>query len=337
MSSAEATTRPTVRRAKLVSVILPVFNEESILEELSRSIQAVLDGLASAYELIFVDDGSVDRSSEILDRLAAASNSVRVVHLSRNFGHQAAVHAGLSCAAGDVVVVMDSDMQDDPAAIPLLVAEWELGTDVVYAIRSSRKEGVAERLLFRSFYRLLSLVSDTRIPLDAGNFGLIDRRIVDLVAGMHEHDRYYPGLRAWVGFAQKGIKIDRMARYDARPRVGRRGLFRLAKTAVFSFSSFPMAFFYFVAVASLILCIGLSTFTLYHKLFTGLAIPGWTSYLLTMSFFGALNALGISVLGEYVIRIYDQVRNRPGYIIDRVTNIDPDRRTPPSRQPPQVR
>jgi dolichol-phosphate mannosyltransferase len=266
--------------------------------------------------LIFVNDGSSDGSGPILDALAARP-CVRVLHLSRNFGQQAAVHAGLLHAAGDAIIVMDSDLQDDPETILSFLEKWEAGYDVVYAVRFHRKENAVKRSLFFAFYRMLHLISDTPIPKDAGNFGLIDRRAARQIAHLVDRDRYYPGLRRWVGFRQTGIPVERKARHDDFPRVSLAQLFRLAKTAIFSFSTFPLTMFYGIAGMSILVCAGLCGFTLYHKLVSGLAVPGWTSITIAASFFGALNALGIGILGEYMARIYDQVRARPLFIVDR--------------------
>jgi dolichol-phosphate mannosyltransferase len=246
------------------------------------------------------------------------------VHLSRNFGQQAALQAGITQARGDAVVLMDSDMQDAPAAIPAFLQEWETGYDVVYAIRTHRKENVLKRLLFAAFHRLMSTVASIPLPADAGIFSLIDRRVAREIAALGESDRYFPGLRSWVGHAQRGIEVERGARYDRQPRVSLRGLFRLAKAAIFSFSSFPLMVFHLIGLFAGVVFVCLGVFSLFCKLFTDLAIPGWTSYILTGSFFGALNALGISILGEYVIRIYDEVRCRPKYLIDRTVNFGSD-------------
>ncbi|MBN1396191.1 MAG: glycosyltransferase family 2 protein [Pirellulales bacterium] len=304
----------------LLSVVCPVYNEARALPVLAARIAEVLNACPMQYEIVFVDDGSEDDSPRILDQLAASSDKVRVIHLSRNFGQQAAVQAGLRRARGDVVVLMDSDMQDNPKAVPDFMAEWRNGYDVVYAVRSQRKEWLPKRLLFAAFHRLMSAVASVTIPADAGIFSLIDRRVADRILAMNESDRYFPGLRSWVGFKQKGIVVPRGARYDGRPRVSTRGLFRLAKTAIFSFSSFPLSVFHVIGAAAAVVFVGLGGYALFCKLFTDLAIPGWTSYMLMGSFFGAINALGISILGEYVIRIHNQVLGRPQYVVDRTVN-----------------
>jgi polyisoprenyl-phosphate glycosyltransferase len=224
-------------------------------------------------------------------------------------------------ARGDAIVLMDSDMQDSPEAIPRFLTEWGAGYDVVYAVRAHRKENILKRFLFAAFHRLMSSVAAVPIPSDAGIFGLIDRRVARQIIEMGESDRYFPGLRSWVGFRQKGIEVERNARYDRQPRVSLFGLVRLAKTAMFSFSSFPLTIFHVIGVVAAMVFLSLGGYSVFCKLFTNQAIPGWTSHILTGSFFGALNALGISILGEYVIRIYDQVRGRPQFLIDRMVNM----------------
>jgi dolichol-phosphate mannosyltransferase len=308
----------------LLSVVLPVYNEAEVLRALHGRLVESLAKCDADYEILFVNDGSDDESPQILDELAARDASVRVIHLVRNFGHQAAIQAGLTHAHGDAVVLMDSDMQDEPAAISRFVAKWRDGYDVVYAVRTRRKENLLKRFLFAAFHRLLARVASARIPIDAGIFGLIDRRVARQIIALGERDRYFAGLRSWVGFRQIGIEVERNPRYDDRPRVSLAGLFRLAKTAIFSFSTLPLTIFYVIAALAAVVFVGLGGYSLYCKLFTDLAIPGWTSHILTGSFFGALNALGISILGEYVIRIYDQVRGRPLYVVDRTVNVTPD-------------
>lgn len=306
----------------LISVVLPVFNEQGVLAQLQQSVEEALQTIGGQYEIIFVNDGSSDNSGSILDELAELNPRVRVLHFAKNFGHQAAVQAGLLHATGDAIVIMDSDMQDSPAAINDFVETWQAGYDVVYAVRTKRKENIIKRWAFQGFHKTLNLIAHTPIPRDAGNFGLIDRKVAIQIAQLNDRDRYFPGLRSWVGYRQTGIQVERLARYDDNPRVSFIQLCRLAKTAIFSFSFLPLTVFYLIAALSSTACIALTTFVLYHKLFTGLAIPGWASTTITASFFGAINALGIGILGEYVTRIYDQVRARPMFIVGTKTNFD---------------
>ena len=308
------------RRACFVSVVMPVFNEAAILRQLTDAVRDVLESCCRTCEIVYVNDGSADGSRELLDTLAEQDERIVVVHLSRNFGHQAAVHAGLQQSRGDVVILMDSDLQDNPRAISEFLERWEAGFDVVYAQRFNRKESLPKRMMFHAFYRVLNIVAESKIPDDAGNFSLMDRSVVDAMLSLPERERYLPGLRSWTGFRQTGIPVERLARHDDNPRVSLLGLFKLAKTAIFSFSSFPLTLFYGIAAVSSVVCLTSVGFVLYHKAFTGFAIPGWASIIITASFFGALNAFGISVLGEYVIRIYDQVRARPIFVTDKVRN-----------------
>ncbi|MCR9201795.1 MAG: glycosyltransferase family 2 protein [Planctomycetaceae bacterium] len=317
-SPADNTASGRDRRQAKLSVVLPVYNEQAVLRELTLQLNEVLLPACGAVEIVYVNDGSSDGSRELLNELAAEFPHIVVVHLARNFGHQPALHAGLCHADGDAVVVMDSDMQDDPRALLAFLSQWEQGFDVVYAQRTDRKESLLKRALFFSFYRVLNTIADSAMPEDAGNFGLMDRRVVSAITDLQEHERYFPGLRSWTGFRQTGIPVARLARHDGEPRVSMAGLFKLAKTAIFAFSSFPLKLFYVIAAISCLVCMASMGFVLYHKTMTGLAIPGWTSIISTASFFGALNALGISVLGEYVIRIYDEVRRRPIYLTEQV-------------------
>jgi dolichol-phosphate mannosyltransferase len=322
MSCSTATDRDRSHRDRLVSIVLPAFNEAQVLPRLCDRITASLSSCDVRYEIIFVDDGSTDESAEVLSTIADQDARVRVIHFSRNFGHQAAIHAGLLHSRGDAIVLMDSDLQDDPACLPEFISKWRQGFDVIYAIRANRKENPAKRFLFYSFYRLLNLVAQTPMPMDAGNFGLVDRSVLQQIIGMVERDRYFPGLRNWVGFRQTGITVERGQRHDNQPRVSLLQLFQLAKTAIFSFSRVPLSLFYALAVVSIGICLACTGFTLYHRLFTGLAVPGWASITIVASLFGALNSLGIAVLGEYVIRIYDQVRGRPQFIVSSYQNFE---------------
>lgn len=303
-----------------INLILPVYNEVENLRSLTARIQSVIAQLTVKSEIIYVNDGSRDGSAEVLDQIASEDDRIRVVHLSRNFGHSAAVRAGLDQSDADAVILMDSDGQDDPLAIPRMVDRWIQGAEVVYAVRVARKEGAWKRCLFSLFYRILGKLSSVKIPRDAGNFGLMDRRVVEQIKQLIEVDRYIPGLRSWTGFRQESIQVERLERYDDKPRVSLSGLLSLAKTALFGFSRVPLLAFYGIALVCAGVSFGLVGYALFHKLFTGLAIPGWTSTTSISAFFGAMNALGIAILGEYVARIYDQVRARPSYIIARISD-----------------
>lgn len=308
----------------LLSIVAPLYNEVAILHDLVGEIRNELKaiGFPGRYEIVLVDDGSTDGSAEELDRIADRyRGQVKIVHLARNFGHSAATTAGLEHASGDVVILMDADMQDSPAAFGPFLEKWQEGYDVVYAVRVSRQEGLLRRLVFSSFYRILSWVADIELPRNAGNYSLMDRRVIDGLIAMPERNRYHPGLRAWAGFRQIGVDVPRRQRYEKGKRVGLRGQWKLAMNAVFSFSYAPLFFFRAVGVLSMGVSAFLIAFALYQKIRLGTAASTWFSLLVAISFFGGMNLFGIGVLGEYVARIYDQIRNRPAYILDRIAGI----------------
>lgn len=303
-----------------ISVVAPVYNEAATIEQFVEEVRSYLVSLEgfAGHEILLIDDGSVDGSAEKLDDLVSRyPKEVKVVHLARNFGHTAAVAAGLDHASGDAVILMDSDLQDDPEIIPGMVEKWREGYRVVYAVRSSREEAIWKRFLFTAFYRLLRTVSDTPFPVDAGNFSLMDRRVVDILRSLPERNRYLPGLRAWTGFRQTGLPVARRPRHDRQTRVGFRGLWRLSMNAIFSFSYVPLFVFRLIGLFAIGLSGLVTLYALYYKLFTSLTIPAWTSEIVTISFFGGINSFGIGILGEYIARIYDELKGRPAYVVDR--------------------
>ena len=306
----------------LLSVVAPVYNEVKVVEEfLVELLESIRDcDFPGDFEVIVVDDGSNDGSGEKLDELAAGHpGEVVIIHLARNFGHESAVCAGLEYCRGDAIILMDSDMQDDPAAIKPFIEKWLEGYDVVYATRSSRKEGFFNRFLFRSFYRIFRWMANIKLPLDAGNFALMDRRVVDRINKFSERNRYLPGLRAWIGFRQTGAPIARRRRHDAASRVGLRGKWTLAMNAIFSFSYVPIFVFRVIGFVTILLALATIAVVTALNIFTGALISDWASLLITIAFFGGINLIGISVIGEYVSRIYDEVKGRPKYVIDRIT------------------
>lgn len=307
----------------IITVVAPFYNEvkgvKAFIEELENEFDKI--GYADRHELVLVNDGSTDGSDLELDKMAAHhAGKIKVIHLSRNFGHASAVYAGLAHACGRVIILMDSDLQDDPACFDLFLQKWREGYDVVYSKRSSRQENVLLRPLFWLFYRILALMSDIDIPLDAGNYALMDNRVVKLMLTLPEKNLYLPGLRAWVGFKQIGIPVPRRQRYDGSARTGLKGKWDLAANAIFSFSYLPLIVFRLFGILALIVSLALALYALYHKLITGLAVTAWTSNIITVTFFGGLNLFGIGIVGEYISRIYNEIRARPKYIIDRIYN-----------------
>ncbi len=303
-----------------LSVVAPVYNEA---EGIAGFVAEVRERLAALEqpgrcELVLVNDGSTDGSGDLLDSLAAEfPGEIRVVHLARNFGHGPAVAAGLDHAEGDVVILMDADYQDDPAAFAPLLEKWREGFDVVYVERASRQENPVSRGIFWIFYRVFDWIADTKSPMDAGNFGLMDRRVVAQLTQLPERNRYLPGLRAWVGFRQTGVSVPRRARYDSSTRVGLRGLWTLGMNAVFSFSYVPLFVFRIAGVSSIALSMVLVLYALGNKLM-GHDLGASSSILIATSFLGGINLFGVGLLGEYIARIYDEVKCRPVYVVDRV-------------------
>lgn len=309
-----------VRSSATISVVLPVLNEQAILTSIVAKISDALSNAICRWNIVLVNDGSTDASGAIMDRLAEHDSRIQVLHLARNFGHQAAVHAGICHANGDAVIVMDSDGQDAPETLSRMIDHWLDGDDVVYAVRYGRKESFSKRLLFSAFYRILSSMASIQIPRNAGNFGLMDRVIVDQIRLLRETDRYLPGLRCWVGYRQRALPVERLARHDAEPRVSLKGLISLAKTALFSFSRVPLHSFY--AISTLCICTALVCFIVsaFSSIYASAQFAAWTGIVGAIAFFASINTLGIAILGEYIARIYDQVRNRPMYIIARSVN-----------------
>ena len=238
-----------------------------------------------------------------------------ILDFARNFGHQAAVTAGIEHTTGDVVLIMDTDMQDDPAVIPAMVDKWRAGAEVVFATRTSRPEPLLVRFLFSTYYRVFSSITPIEIPHAAGNFGLIDRRVADEIGHLPEHNRYYPGLRAWVGFRQDGVDAPRRGRSGGNSRVGLLGLAELAFDAFFGFSALPLRLAFAAAVLlALAGMIGIAVI-FYIKLFTDLAVTMWSSIMTLIIFTASAQFFLIGLLGEYIARIYTEVKDRPHYII----------------------
>lgn len=307
-----------------LSIVIPIYNEEETLPELYRRLKHVLAGYEDSltFEILFVNDGSTDRSMEIVLNLYGSDPRLKVIELSRNFGPHMAVSAGMDYAGGDAVILMDGDLQDPPEAIPQLVNKWREGYDVVYAVRAKRKENLFKRMAFVAFYRVLNWLSFTPMPVDTGIFSLMGRKVVDVLKAMPERNRYLGGLRAWAGFRQTGVLCERGARYAGKPRQRLPQLLRLAMDALVSFSYLPLRSAAVVGAAVSCLSFIAALYALYAKLFTSKAILGWTSILVATTFLGGLILLMLGVIGEYIARIYDEVKARPRYVVARKVGFD---------------
>jgi len=295
--------------------VVPLYNEERVVSELCRRIDAALAPLDGGYELIVVDDGSVDDTFGRVRAERARNPRIKGVALSRNFGHQVALSAGLDRARGTMTVMMDGDLEDPPELIPAMIAKVREGWDVVYAVKRSRRDTLPRRIAFRAFHALLRRVADIDVPAGAGNFSLMTDRVVRVMRTMPERARYLSGLRAWVGYRQIALEFDRDERYDRRPRMRMRRLLALAIDAIFGFSRVSLRLAVYLGTFVSLAALAVGVWVLYERLFTDNAITGWASTIVSINFIGGTILLTLGVIGEYVGRIYDEVKQRPLYVL----------------------
>jgi len=301
-----------------LSVAVPVFNEASALPELLLRTHAALDLIPGGpHEILFVDDGSSDQSMQILEQAALADPRIAVISLSRNFGHQAALSAALDYAAGDAVVLMDADLQDPPESISTLVDHFHQGYDVVYATRAARRESWWLRLCYKLFYRLQGILSETRLPLDAGDFGLMSRRVVQEIRRMPEQHRYLRGLRAWVGFRQIAVPLDRGERHSGKSKYSLLKLLKLASDGIFAFSVVPLRAAALMGVLAVGLAAVYAVYSVYAKFVLHLVPQGFTALVFLLTFLFGVVLFFLGIVGEYVGRVYEEIKARPLYVIDR--------------------
>jgi dolichol-phosphate mannosyltransferase len=297
-----------------ISIVVPLYNEQENLPELFRRLVRSLDDARLAFELIFVNDGSRDATANLLDEIHAADARVTVIALSRNFGHQAAVSAGIDHARGRAVILMDGDLQDPPEVLPQFIDAWRQGNDVVYAVRTKRKEGLFKRICYAVFYRILHRVSDLDIPLDSGDFCLMDRKVIDALKSLPERNRFVRGLRTFVGFKQVGLAYERAARMAGQPKYTFKALVKLAMDGIINFSSAPLNLVTWTGVLLLAgALVGAGTSIAGTVL--GHAIAGWWIASLTVVGCTGLQLLGTGILGEYIRRIFVETKGRPTYVI----------------------
>jgi dolichol-phosphate mannosyltransferase len=319
---------PKAARSPEISVAVPLFNEADNVFALHTRLETTLKALNLSYEIIYVDDGSDDKTAAILKLLCETDPNVASIQLSRNFGHQAAVSAGIDHGRGRAVVVMDGDLQDPPEIIPDFVAKWREGYEVVYAVRRNRKEGILKRWAYAAFYRALNAISDLDIPLDSGDFCLLDRRVVDLLKHLPERMRFVRGLRSFVGFRQTGVEYDRAARAAGRPKYTFRNLVGLALDGLVSFSSYPLRLVARIGLATILIAIGLLVWALSDALFHRTAPQGWASTVIVVLFMSAVQLFGIAILGEYLRLIFLEVKGRPTYIVRNYKSAGGERNDP---------
>ena len=306
----------------MISIVIPIYNESDTIPELHRRLTAAMKNAYGEYEIIFVNDGSRDVSLATLKLFAQKDTHVKVVDLARNFGHQIEISAGIDSASGDAVILMDGDLQDPPELLPALIEKWQNGFEVVYTVKKSRKENALKRFAFHFFYELMARFSSIPIPMEAGNFSLMDRKVVAVLQSMTERNRYISGMRAWAGFRQTGIEFDREARFAGKPQMTFGILVRLALDGIFSFSNAPLRFSIYVGVLCALFSFAGAMYVLYEKLFTDKAILGWSSTIISILFTGGMILLTLGIIGEYVGRIYDEVKQRPLYVIKEKTGFN---------------
>lgn len=311
----------------MISIVIPVYNEEEVLEELHRRVRDVLERVDEPWELILVNDGSADQSAQVIQTLTNFDDHVRGISFSRNFGFQEAVTAGLEHARGDAVILADADLQDPPEKIPEMIAKWREGYDVVYGVRAQRAgETWFKKLTAKIFYRMIHRITSVDIPLDTGDFRLMDRRVVNSILRMPERNRFLRGMVPWVGFKQTGILYERQARYAGESKFKSiRQMLPFALDAITSFSYFPlqMATYlgFFIAAISLIAILVVIILRLFgqHDELTGQATT-----LVAVLFLGGVQLISLGIIGEYLGRIYDEVKQRPLYLVDKKWGFDPE-------------
>ena len=309
---------------KKLSIIIPMYYEEKVVNECYKRLKQMVEKLKGYdYELIFVNDGSKDNTLNLLEEIAKNNNKVKIISFSRNFGHQAAVTAGLKYVTGDAIVIIDADLQDPPEEIPEMLKLWEQGYEVIYGKRKSRKGESAFKLLTaKMFYNTLDALSDVEIPKDTGDFRLVDRKVVNTINEMPEHNKFLRGLFSWVGYKQIPFEYERKERFAGKTKYPLKKMLKLASDGIISFSTKPLKLVGYVGIVSILLSLIILIYSLVSFAFNlNNLTAGWTSIMVTVTFFAGVQLLSIWIISEYIGRIYDESKNRPQYIIDKKINL----------------
>lgn len=309
---------------KKISVVIPMYYEEDVANECYNRTKKVLNGLEDYdHEIIFVNDGSKDKTLPILKEIATKDEKAKVISFSRNFGHQAAVTAGLKFVTGDCILIIDSDMQDPPELLVDMLKLWEDGNEVIYAKRKTRKgESKFKLMTAKMFYKVLNDLSDVEIPKDTGDFRLVDRKVVDVINSMPEHNKFLRGLFSWVGFKQKPIEYERQERFAGKTKYPLKKMLKLASDGIISFSTKPLKIIGGIGIVSIFISFILLIYAILSYIFkwNNLA-SGWTSLMVAITFFAGVQLVSIWMISEYIARIYDDTKQRPEYIINEKINI----------------
>lgn len=310
---------------KKVSVVIPMYYEEEVANECYRRMKKVLEELSCyEHEIIFVNDGSKDKTLPILEEIAKIDKKVKVVSFSRNFGHQAAVTAGLKYITGDAILIIDSDMQDPPELLPEMLKLWEEGIEVIYAKRKVR-QGESHFKLFtaKMFYKVLNGLSDVEIPKDTGDFRLVDRKVVDVINSMPEHNKFLRGLFSWVGFKQTPFEYERHERFAGKTKYPLKKMLKLATDGIIGFSSKPLKMIGGLGIISIFISFLILVYALLSYAFDWNDLTaGWTSLMVAITFFAGVQLVSLWMMSEYIARIYDETKKRPQYIVDKKINIE---------------
>lgn len=310
---------------KKVSLVIPMYYEEEVAEECYNRVTKVLSSLQDyTYEIIFINDGSKDKTLEILEGIAEKDKQVKVVSFARNFGHQCAVTAGLQEVTGDAIVIIDADLQDPPELIPEMLKLWEAGNEVIYGKRKTREgESKFKLLTAKMFYQTLNSLSDVDIPKDTGDFRLVDRKVVNVINSLPEHNKFLRGLFSWVGFKQTPFEYERKERFAGETKYPLKKMLKLASDGIISFSTKPLKIVGGLGILSMVISILVLIYAILSFIFHWHNLTaGWTSLMVTMTFLSGIILISLWMIGEYIARIYDEVKGRPQYIIDRKINID---------------
>ncbi|SHH98411.1 glycosyltransferase family 2 protein [Clostridium intestinale] len=309
---------------KLISIVVPMYYEEKVADECYKRLKKVMNDNEINYEFIFVNDGSKDKTFEILNKIAEEDNNTKIISFSRNFGHQIAVTAGVDKAKGDAVVVIDADLQDPPELIPKMIDLWNEGYKVVYAKRKKRKgESFFKLFTAGMFYRILDKMTDIDIPLDTGDFRLMDRDVVNVLKTMKENNRFVRGMVSWVGFKQTPIEYERDERFAGETKYPLKKMIKFASDGIISFSAKPLKLMGSLGVFCVSISLIIFLYALIRKLTNDVnVVSGWASIMTAVTFLGGVQLLSISVLGEYIGRIYDESKGRPLYVIEKEVNIE---------------
>jgi len=320
-----------------LSLIIPVYNEEEIVTELDRRLKAFLRGVDETWEVVFVDDGSYDHTPAALKELAAAEPRYKVISFSRNFGHQAAITAGMDRAEGDAVVIMDADLQDPPEVVNEMMRKWREGYDVVYGQRSVRhRESIFKRTTAAAFYSLFRMLLPIEMPLDAGDFRLMSRKVVLSMRALREQHRFVRAMVSWVGFRQTAVQYERPERFAGETKYPLRKMIRFAVDGITSFSIVPLRLATWLGLLSGLLAIVTSGWALYSSI-AGKTVPAWTTITIAVALAASAQLIMTGILGEYIGRIYEEVKRRPLYVVADTLNLPPTDSTPRLEEPGTLR